>query len=250
MLTLKFPTKLTGLIGCLCLLSFASKAQTVDYDGDNFVKLNVSSLFLKTFSVQYERPVGRKVSVAMNVSYRATSGIPFKSIIKDIGNDDNFSRQIDGLDIGHFVVAPEFRFYTGSEAGRGFYLAPYVQYTHQTAKLPFKYDYDGTEKVLPLSGSINSFTGGLMIGSQFKLTDMVYLDWWILGATYGKASGKVDARAQLDENEQRAVRDELDAFNNNDFINTKYNVDQNGATMDVDGKWITARLGITVGVRF
>ncbi|MBE9586375.1 DUF3575 domain-containing protein [Mucilaginibacter sp. JRF] len=250
MLTLKFPTKLTGLVGCLCLLSFASKAQTVDSDGDNFVKLNVSSLFLKTFSVQYERPVGQKISVAMNMSFRPTSAIPFKGTIKNIGDNNNFSRQIDGLDIGHFVIAPEFRFYTGSQAGRGFYIAPYAQYTHQTAKLPFKYDYDGAEKVLPLSGSINSITGGLMFGAQFKLSKLVYLDWWILGATYGTASGKVDARAQLDENEQQAVRNELDAFNQNDFIKTEYTVDQNGAKMDVDGRWATVRLGLALGIRF
>lgn len=234
---------------CFASIATVARAQTVDYDGDNYLKINVPALALKNISLQYERPVGQQISVALNVRYAPTSDLPFKQAFKNIIDDDEVSKQIDGLRTGNFVIAPEVRYYTGGQAGRGFYVAPYVRYARYTAELPFKYDYNGTEKIFPLSGSLNAFSGGVMIGTQFKLSRLLYLDWWIIGGTYGTSSGRIDGRAPLDENEQQALRNELDEFKNG-FIDTKYQVDQNGATVDLDGKWITARLGLALGIRF
>ncbi|MCC8407423.1 DUF3575 domain-containing protein [Mucilaginibacter sp. UR6-1] len=249
MAAFKYTVKLTCLVTCLSFICSTLQAQTTDYDGDNYLKLNVPALLLKNISLQYERPVGQKTSVALGIRYAPTSSLPFKQAFKNIIDDDEVSKQIDGFRTGNFVVEPEFRYYTGEQAGRGFYIAPYVRYAHYTAELPFKYDYNGTEKVFPFSGSLNAFSGGVMIGSQFKISQLVYLDWWIIGGSYGHSSGRVDGRAPLDENEQQALRDELEEFKNG-FIKTDYKVDQNGATIDLDGKWITARLGLALGIRF
>ena len=89
-----------------------------------------------------------------------------------------------------------------------------------------------------------------MIGSSWQLSSRLYLDWWILGASYGGANGDLVAATTLSEYEQRSLKEELDGI---EIISTeiKSEVNSNGATVTTNGSMAGVRgLGINFGIRF
>ncbi|GAA4339784.1 hypothetical protein GCM10023149_50720 [Mucilaginibacter gynuensis] len=222
----------------------------------NLVKLNVTALLLKNISVQYERAVGKKISVALGVRYMPKSGLPFKSSFDKLIDDDETSRQLDGFKTGNISFTPEVRFYTGSKGVfRGFYIAPFAKISNYTAELPYYYTvYDavtnvGTEKSIFMSGNLKTFTGGVMIGAQWKLPKQFYLDWWIFGPSYGTSSGKLTGTAALSQQEQDELRSSLESL---DIPLTKSTatVNNEGARLDIKGPWAGIRAGLAIGYRF
>ena len=100
-----------------------------------------------------------------------------------------------------------------------------------------------------MSGNVTTITGGLMLGAQFKLSNKIYLDWWIMGPNYGSSSGKLTGSKVMDAMEQQDLRDELADL---DIPLTKftYEVNGTGATMNFKGPWAGIRAGICIGIRF
>jgi hypothetical protein len=141
------------------------------------------------------------------------------------------------------------RFYVGKKGAlRGFYLGPFVNFSRYNADLLYEYD-DGTTKNIPLSGNVNTLTGGLMIGAQWKLSQAISLDWWILGPNYGISRGDLSGRKTLTPSEQQSLRDEL---NDLDIPLTKftYEVNGNGADIHFKGPWAGIRAGLCIGINF
>ena len=132
---------------------------------------------------------------------------------------------------------------------RGFYIAPFARYSSYTASLPFEFDVNGSQQTMPLSGNLNTLTGGLLLGAQWKLGGKVYLDWWMLGPQYGSANGTIDGKRALNVQEQQALRDELQDLEI-PFAETTTTVDANGATLDIKGPWAGLRAGLSLGIRF
>jgi hypothetical protein len=100
-----------------------------------------------------------------------------------------------------------------------------------------------------LSGKLNTLTGGLLIGAQWKLGGRLYLDWWMLGPQYGSADGKLDGKRSLSTDEQRELRLELQDLEI-PFAETTTTVDANGARLDIKGPWAGVRAGLNLGIRF
>jgi hypothetical protein len=130
----------------------------------------------------------------------------------------------------------------------GFYLAPYVRYATNTYDSDFKYDVNGDERTILIDGNTKVFTGGLMFGSQHKLGSKIYINWW-LGAGAGSLSGKLNGTASLSQEEQTALKQELDNIDVS-FLDLKSEVNSNGAIVDASGTGISARLGLAIGFRF
>jgi hypothetical protein len=216
----------------------------------NVVKLNLPALALKNISIQYERAVAKKVTIAGTFRYMPTGSIPLKSTFKDLADDPETERQLDNLRVGNIAFMPEARFYFSRKgAFRGFYLGLYANIARYNTDIPFEYDDAGTTKTIPMSGHLTAITGGLMIGSQFKLGGPVYLDLWILGPGYGTSNGTLTGKQTMNASEQQSLRDELADL---DIPLTKftYNVNGSGATIDFKGPWAGIRSGICIGFRF
>lgn len=216
----------------------------------NLIKLNLPALALKNISLQYERAIARKTTLAGTFRFMPTGSIPLKSTFIKLADDPDVERQINNLHVGNFAFMPEIRFYLGKKgAFRGFYLGPFASIARYNADLLFEYDDNTVTKTIPLDGHVSTITGGLMIGSQFRLSNRVYLDWWILGPNYGSSNGKVAGQKSLSASEQQSLRDEFASL---DIPLTEftYEVNSNGATLNFNGPWAGLRSGLCLGIRF
>lgn len=240
---------LLGFATIFCVSLFAqSEKETIT--AKNMIKINLPALALKNITLQYERAVARKVTVAGTFRYMPKGTVPLKSTLKKLADDPDFDRQVDGLKIGNYAFMPEARFYLSKKgAFRGFYLGLFGNFANYTAEVPIEYDNGSTTETIPMSGKVKTITGGLMIGTQFKLSKNLNLDWWILGPNYGSSKGDLTGKKTMDATEQQALRDELAGL---DIPLTKFTYDVNGsgATVNFNGPWAGVRAGICLGIKF
>jgi hypothetical protein len=243
---------------CLLLLSLNANVYIYAQNGDsipaieknNVVKINLSSLIFKNISLQYERKISKKSSVALNVHMIPFGQVPLKKAVEKIIDDP--SVPVDKLKLGNFGITPEYRFYLGKRGAlHGFYFGPFISYNNYKADLPVTYDNDTRTGIF--SGTLSAYTFGLQLGAQWKLGKNVVLDWWILGPNYGSAKGDLILASQLSEMEQTSLRDELRQLKEDAPLEVikSYNVNANGATIVVKGPWAGLRgMGFNIGYKF
>lgn len=216
----------------------------------NLVKINLFALALKNITVQYERQISKKTTLALDVRMMPKGSLPFKSSFQNAISDQTTKDQLNNFKTGNFALMPQVRFYLGRKgAYHGFYIAPFLSYAHYTADLPYNYTDSGVNKIIPLSGNVNTITGGLMFGAQWKLGKSIYLDWWIFGPHYGSSSGSISGKKSLSSSEQTALKSALDGLNI-PLVKTTNSVDANGATVNFSGPWAGIRSGLCIGFRF
>ena len=245
------------ILACLCMPGFVANAQKEKAEKNetepahkNVVKLNLFALGLKNITLQYERAIAKKVTLAGTFRFMPKGNIPLKSTFINLANDPETERQINNLKIGNVAFMPEVRYYFSKKgAFRGFYLGLFASIAKYNADVLYDYDDAGTTKTIPMKGSITGITGGLMIGAQFKLSKKIYLDWWALGPNYGSSNGKISGQKTLSASEQQSLKDNLRDL---DVPLTKftYDVNSNGATLDFKGPWAGLRSGLCIGFRF
>ncbi|MEX2568237.1 MAG: DUF3575 domain-containing protein [Cyclobacteriaceae bacterium] len=238
-----------GLLAYPTANIWAQEFGELDYD-KNIVKLNLTALPLGSFDVQYERVVARKMSFAVSFRTIPQGGIP---LVSQFTSSEEDLDQLDNARFGNFAITPEFRFYMGKKDGpRGFYLAPFFRYSSINLQFPeYRIDDSGSMqgKTIDMEGNITGISGGLMLGSQWRLGKRVYLDWWILGGGYGSSSGEISGSTSLTPAEQEDLRIELNDFDTG-FVDTQVEVDGDGARVGFDGPWATLRGGIALGIKF
>ena len=102
---------------------------------------------------------------------------------------------------------------------------------------------------MPLTGSMNTYTAGIMIGSQLQLSKKFYLDWWILGPNFVASKGQIDGTKNLSSFEQEDLREQL-ADLDIPLSDYTYDVTDSGSILDFDGGWAGVRAGLAIGFRF
>lgn len=231
-------------LGLFSIQGFAQTQKTAAPDtGKNLIKLNLASLALKTVSVQYERAIHKKISVGMGVRVMPKGSLPFSSSF------DSIDDQLGSLELGNVAITPEIRFYMGKGVFKGFYVAPFIRYTNYNASINYEFESGNSTEIIPLSGKLNTFTGGVLLGAQWRIANKVYFDWSIFGPQYGFSSGELKGTKTLNAQEQKDLSDEL---NDIDLPvgKVKSTVTANGATVKFDGPWAGIRANIGIGYRF
>lgn len=222
----------------------------------NIIKTNITGIPLRNYSLQYERVLNKRFSLALSYRIMPEGSIPFKSLITNSieDGDQEAIDQIESLQLSNTAITAELRWYVGKKGyGRGFYIAPFFRHAnHKASNVSIEYDSDlgGTEKV-DLSGSLVSNTGGLLFGAQWFLGKAIVLDWWILGPHYGGGNGDLKGltSSPMSAQEQDDLRQELEDIDIPLTTKTVY-VDANGAAVKLDGPWAGIRAGISLGIRF
>lgn len=240
------------LAAIIFLLPIVSTAQTESQgltDGYNMVKLNISAFAFKGFGLQYERKLSHRFTVALSYSAIPKSNIAFQSTIQNIIDDPDV--EVGNFRLGTSVFTPEVRWYVGKKgAYRGFYLAPYVRISTYDMQVPVNFGSGPSPRQALFNGKLHNYTGGLMIGSQYKLSERLYLDWWIIGASIGGANGDLIAAIPLNTMEQQQLQNQVNDINV-PFTNTEITVNSNGAVVKTKGTMAGVRgFGINLGFRF
>lgn len=232
----------------ICLAVNAQKEKETVTEKKNIVKINLPALVIRNISLQYERKVGKRTSVAVNVHTIPFGKLPLQSTFKNL--DDNGDVQFDKFQLGSFGIVPEFRYYVGKKGAlRGFYFGPFLSYSNYKMDLPIDYN----NKTGVFNGKLNAITGGLQLGAQFRLSKSLTLDWWILGPNYGSANGTLNFISTLTTTEQQELRNALEDLKNDAPLNTikSYTVNGSGASVVAKGPWGGLRgLGFNLGFRF
>jgi len=252
--TIKF-----GAIFYLCFICFTVNAQKEKNvqkekvtEKKNIVKINLPALAFKNISVEYERQVGKKSSVSINVHTIPFGQLPFQSAFKNLAS--NSGVQYDQFKLGSFGVVPEFRFYLSKKGNmRGFYIGPFLSISNYKVSLPISYTSGTATKTGIFDGTLNTFTGGLQFGTQFSLGKNVVLDWWLFGPNYGSANGTLTLTTALNNQEKADLQTKLDQLKADAPLNTikSATASNTGATIVAKGPWGGLRgLGFSLGFRF
>lgn len=222
----------------------------------NFIKLNLTGILLKNYSLQYERVLNRKISVALQYRIMPETGIPFKStILKLVGDEDPDTKKIiEDFKMSNYAITPEVRLYLSRKGfGRGFYIAPFYRYASFTSNdfNVFYTDDNNVEQSIKMSGKLTTNTGGLSMGVQSALGKHVVLDMSFFGPHYGSGKGKFSGTtsATLSPDEQSDLRQQLEDIDI-PLTDKTVNVNANGASLQLDGPWGGWRFAISLGVRF
>jgi len=223
----------------------------------NYIKINATALLLKNYSIQYERVMTKKVSLALAYRIMPTTNIPFKDKILEYvdSEDENVQSIISNTNFNNYAITPEVRFYLGKKGyGRGLYIATYYRYANfnmDNIQADFEDDEDETTTTIVASGKATSHTVGFLVGAQWALSKHICLDWWILGPHAGFGHGNFEAlpSTAISENVQQDIREELEDI---DIPMTKHTVEvsSNRVAMTFDGPWAGIRAGISLGIRF
>jgi hypothetical protein len=245
----------------LCLISFAANAQMERNESKeneqgsekkNVVKINLPALAFKNISLEYERAIGKRTSLAANVHFIPFGKLPFQNTFKDLGNNSDV--QYDQFKLGSFGIVPQLRYYVGKKGAlHGFYIGPFFSYNNYKMNLPIKYTSGTTTKTGIFDGKLNTITGGLQIGAQFSLGKNVVLDWWIFGPNYGSASGTLTFTTALTNQEKTDLQADLDQLKADAPLNTikSATATNSGASIVAKGPWGGLRgLGFSFGFRF
>lgn len=221
----------------------------------NLVKLNIAALPLKNLSVQYEKILSKKTSVAISLRFMPQSAIPFKGIVRNwVGDDQDAQDLVDKSRVGNFAATPEFRFYVGKKGfGQGFYIAPYYRYVRFTTNTGI-INYtatSGVKRSINIAGDMSAHNGGLMVGAQWFFNSTICLDWWIAGAHFGSGSGSfVGTPTQpLTPGEQADIKTTLDEIDI-PLVNKTVAVNANRVNLNFDGAFGGLRGGLSIGIRF
>jgi hypothetical protein len=181
------PLLIALTTSCFAIVSLTAYSQK-PVAGKNIIKINLTSVALKHYSLQYERTISKNKSFAIAVGVSPGVGLPFKKTLLDLfdGNADA-KKAIETTKFDKITITPEYRFYTGKkEAPAGFYIAPFARYTHMSISQDYEFTPSSNElHVAHLKGKFSGIGVGVKIGAQWALGQHVALDWWIAGPFIG-----------------------------------------------------------------
>lgn len=222
----------------------------------NFLKINLTGIALKNYSVQFERIVSRKISFALSLRTMPSSSIPFKKLVlKKADEDDPETRQaIENFQLSNFAFTPELKLYLSKRGyGRGFYMSFFYRYAKfKVNNLLYEVeDSPGVTRELDFSGTLSANTGGVLFGVQWPLGKSCFLDLMILGPHFGSGKGLISAFTSppMTANEQNDLKMDLEDLEI-PFTTKTVTVNANGGSLKLNGPWAGIRSGISFGVRF
>lgn len=240
----------------LCLFFIASQTQAeVKSDSTkviagrkNLIKINLPTLALRTYALEYERAIGRKTALSFGYRFMPKGGIPLKGSINDLINDEETYRQLNTFEIENQAITPQIKFYFGRDIFKGFYLAPFARFATYKAGGQYNFDVNGTEEQIPLEGELKTITGGLEIGVNFRIGKRVHLNFNV-GPQYGSSKGNFDGKKPLNQDEQDALRGQLEDFEI-PFVEQEVTVTNDGVNVKIDAPWGGIKAGFMLGFRF
>lgn len=184
----------------IAFVAFATLFSVTAIAQENVVRLGLGGLAVSNLNFDVERAVTDNQAVSLNLGILTPrSKLPF-------GIDDGTDLDLER--IGGISIAPEYRFYTGTqEALRGFYVAPYLKYSRYGVNAVG--DYDGTDG--DVAAKLSTIGGGIQLGAQWLINDRVSIDWSFFGIGVNRHT--LNLRLESDDREVdfQSLEDDFDA---------------------------------------
>ena len=145
---------------------------------NNVAKLNLAGIAVGQIDLQYERVTAPKQSVHFTAGYMP--GVEYASRLQAMITEAVPNEKIDisTASLSGFQFVPEYRFYTGAAALRGFYVAPQLCFSSYKLKAVGSNNNFFTNKA---TVDYTSLGAGAQIGLQWLIKDRVSIDWQIIG---------------------------------------------------------------------
>lgn len=220
----------------------------------NTVSTNVAAYAIGNINVQYERQIYESFAASLQYNHLLKGDVPFKGIMKNLAGfrDEKYlNHLLDQVDIKGNSVVLEIRHYFGESGESGFYVAPYYKYSYYNLS---NLDIINNDRTLAtVKGHINANSGGLLVGTKWKIGKHLSIDWWITGGHFGGGNIQFNGGSAFDltgmEGELKAA---LDHLSNKYFNNIFDEVIVDGKTVAIHGTshWYGIRTGVAVGFNF
>ncbi|GAB4410508.1 MAG: hypothetical protein OHK0039_14990 [Bacteroidia bacterium] len=162
---------LTLLVVLLCPTVYAQQ--------QNVLKVAPLRLLTKNVNLAYERALGDKHSIELNVNgylRRSPQGV-LQTVI------DQYATDTDSVTLGDFglsgyTLTTAYRYYVSGEAPRGFFLTPFVRFINYGTTWEMLYQGDGN-KDFEVDGNLRfrGLGGGLGLGFQFISKGGFTIEW-------------------------------------------------------------------------
>jgi hypothetical protein len=224
---------------------------------NNIIKLNVPALFVRNFTIQYERIIKKYLSGVIAVRFMPNGPLPYKNFIyKQFGEDDPDAKEtIDNIKMNNFAITPEVRFYVGKKGfGQGFYVAPTYRFAKfNLSNIEYNFtDENDEDHPIFMSGNLTSNYGGFVLGAQWLFGQHITLDWWIFGPLFGVENSNFagNSNYKLTEDDKAQIEDN---FNDLGIPGTKVDVsfpDDYSIDVTMHGPFYGVEFGLAVGFRF
>ena len=200
-------------------LSFSGFSQN-----KNAVKFNVAGPLSQTYSLQYERMLGKKLAFNNTFFYRQKSLIPLGAQLDTVAKRHGVGLTgikfkyifMNEANVGVKGYSPEFRYYIGKKKNKPF-VALFGQYEDFDMRVPasLAVRYNGlyVDVKTPVNFTFQTLSGGIMVGKQWKWNRMS-LDFVILGPHFGKAKAfyavaQTELLSKLSEDEKIYLKDKI-----------------------------------------
>ncbi len=214
----------------------------------NLIKINLPTLALRTYALEYERAIGRKTALSLGYRFMPNGTIPQKDRVIETIDDPEITRQINAFETSNSAFTPQIKFYFGKDIFKGFYLAPFARIAKYNFDGIYEFDVNNAKQRMPLAGELNTITGGLELGVQFRIGKAVHLNFNV-GPQFGSAKGDFAGTRNLNTQEQQELRTQLEDLKV-PFADTEVTVNGNGANVNLSGPWGGLKAGIMFGIRF
>ena len=248
------PTFCSALLFlALALLVTPASAQSRrDYSPDQSFIFGVAPISLLTRSGKFN--VRGEWAYSENKSLSVIVGIPRNSklpgwLASDIEIDE--SGKITTNEFRSFGVIVENRFYLGSQALRGFYLAPYARYNRIALTRVTEIPEQGETRI---TGAVGGAGLGAAAGWQFRLGERVTMDVTFIGIDFKWLRGALTYSSTNPDNDIEAFRDKVaEAVKDIPLIGSKLAPEIDGDKIKVRTPgWLLPayRFNLTVGYAF
>lgn len=241
----RYPQLFTLLL-CVLLLASQDKMQAQDKEVKNKAGLMVTDLINGSFLLNYERALGRHISVGLNAGYKGKEGL--------IGFSGLDTDQIQTGDITYSgaKIIPEFKYYLNEKGNNmltGFYFGAYLKFLNYKSDLSGIFINSVGESFDVLyEGKIGVVSGGLMIGYKLDVSKRFSIDFLIAGPGAGNYNFKLKNIIPPPDEFYDALNEALEKYSILDLINADFEFRDNRRSEKL---FIPEfRYGITLGYSF
>ncbi len=141
---------------------------------ENVAKLGLTPFLFGNTNLNYERAIGERFSINAKLGF----GIPSNNVPLTGSSGGQIS---DGR-YRAFEATPELRIYSKKKGAlRGFYWGPWLRYRQWS----ISGTDDFTTYQTSVDASLSTFNGGILLGAQWLINDVISIDWSFFGLGLG-----------------------------------------------------------------